>query len=82
MAAADEVNDAAQIAERFHHAYEHLAPSFGYETRKQSSVPWEQVPEPNRSLMVAVVQDLLDRDVIRPGSRNGDEPIAGGGTDR
>ena len=42
------------VARLFHEAYERLAPSFGYETRKASAVPWEDVPEPNRSLMVAV----------------------------
>lgn len=46
------------IARMFHEAYERLAPSFGYETRKASAVPWEDVPEPNRSLMVAVAGEV------------------------
>jgi hypothetical protein len=51
---------AANLAQRFHELYEALAPSFGYETRKESAVPWEQVPENNRRLMVAVAVVLLD----------------------
>src|SRR5207253_2058401 len=34
--------------------YERLAPSFGYQTRKASAVPWSEVPEANKRLMVAV----------------------------
>lgn len=52
------------IAREFHATYERLAPSFGYETRKESAVPWEQVPQANRDLMVAVVEDLISRGVI------------------
>ncbi len=48
-----------QVARLFHEAYERLATSFGYETRKQSAVPWEDVPEPNKSLMVAVAGEVL-----------------------
>lgn len=47
------------VARYFHEAYERLAPSFGYETRKASAVPWADVPEPNRSLMVAVAGEVL-----------------------
>lgn len=39
------------IAQHFHEAYERLAPESGYETRKESAVAWEDVPENNRSLM-------------------------------
>lgn len=52
--------EAELVAQLFHEAYERLAPSFGYETRKASAVPWESVPEPNRSLMVAVAGSVLD----------------------
>ena len=48
-----------QLARRFHETYERLAPSFGYETRKASAVPWEDVPEQNRALMTAVCAELL-----------------------
>lgn len=52
------------LARAFHEAYEELAPSFGYETRKASAKPWEQVPVENRHLMVAVVGKLVDDGVI------------------
>jgi hypothetical protein len=51
--------DAEALARRFHETYERLAPEHGYETRKASAVPWEDVPEPNRALMVAVASELL-----------------------
>lgn len=47
-----------ELARAFHEAYERLAPSFGYETRKASAVPWEQVPEQNRNLMIAVAGEI------------------------
>lgn len=49
---------AADVARRFHEAYERLAPTFGYETRPESAVPWEDVPEANRALMTAVVSEV------------------------
>lgn len=58
------MNNAEAIAQAFHETYERLAPEHGYETRKASAVPWEQVPEQNRNLMVAVVAELLDTGVI------------------
>jgi BMFP domain-containing protein YqiC len=45
-------------ARAFHEAYERLAPALGYETRKATAVPWEEVPEANRRLMRAVVAEL------------------------
>lgn len=51
--------DAEALARRFHETYERLAPSFGYETRKASAVPWERVPEQNKALMRAVAAELL-----------------------
>lgn len=56
-----------RIAERFHEAYERLAPEHGYETRTETSVPWDELPESNRSLMVAVVAELLLDDVVEAG---------------
>jgi len=47
-----------EVARAFHEAYERLAPSFGYETRPESAVPWEQVPENNRRLMIAVASEV------------------------
>lgn len=51
------------LARLFHEYYEALAPDFGYETRKASAVPWPDVPEKNRRLMIAVCQKLLDNHV-------------------
>lgn len=50
---------AEDIARRFHEEYERLAPSFGYETRRESAGPWEDVPEANRLLMTATVAAAL-----------------------
>ncbi len=47
------------LARAFHETYERLAPSYGYETRRASAVPWEQVPENNKQLMIAVCEELL-----------------------
>ena len=55
------------IARAFHEAYEELAPSFDYETRKKSRVDWVNVPENNRKLMVATVKKLLNDGTIYPG---------------
>ena len=51
--------DADKLAKQFHEAYERLAPSFGYKTRKASAVPWEDVPENNRLLMQAVIKETV-----------------------
>jgi hypothetical protein len=51
--------DAAALAKRFHEIYENLAPNFHYETRKKSAVPWSEVPENNKSLMIATCAALL-----------------------
>lgn len=54
------------LAQRFHEAYERLAPDFGYATREASAKPWAQVPEQNRSLMIAVCAELLDSGEVCP----------------
>jgi len=51
--------DAEAVARAFHESYERLAPSYGYETRKESAVPWEDVPTTNRALMIAVADEVL-----------------------
>lgn len=53
-----------EIARAFHEEYERRAPQHGYKTRKESAVPWEQVPSENRSLMRATVSALLTKGVI------------------
>jgi nucleotide-binding universal stress UspA family protein len=50
---------AEDLARRFHETYERLAPQHGYETREASAKPWEQVPDTNKRLMVAVCAELL-----------------------
>lgn len=50
---------AEHYAQKFHESYERLAPSFGYETREASAVPWEQVPQNNKRLMIAVCAELF-----------------------
>ena len=54
---------AEYLAQLFHGFYEELAPNFDYKTRRASAVPWPDVPEKNRQLMVAVCQRLLDNHV-------------------
>ena len=51
--------DAESVAKLFHEAYERLAPAFGYETRRATRVPWEEVPERNRRLMIASTAEVL-----------------------
>jgi hypothetical protein len=51
---------AEHLAQFFHETYERLAPSFGYETREASAVPWEDVPEQNKHLMIAVCAEVLE----------------------
>ena len=53
-----------ELAKAFHDVYERLAPEHNYETRKASAKPWNEVPENNRKLMVAVVSELLDQGAI------------------
>jgi hypothetical protein len=50
-----------ELAKLFHDTYEQLAPDFGYTTRKSSAVPWSEVPEPNKSLMIAVATRVIER---------------------
>jgi hypothetical protein len=52
---------AEELAKLFHETYEKLAPNYGYTTRRSSAVPWEDVPEPNKSLMIAVAKRVLEK---------------------
>ena len=47
------------IARRFHDAYEHFAPQFGYATRPESRKEWDELPQNLRDLMIAVVRNVL-----------------------
>ncbi len=49
------------FAQYFHEQYEKLAPAFGYETRKASAVPFNELPENNRKLMIAVATLALEK---------------------
>ena len=48
-----------ELARTFHEEYERMAPAFGYSTRKESAVPWDNVPENNRQLMTAVALSVM-----------------------
>ena len=52
-------NRAEILAMRFHNTYERLAPAFGYKTRKETGVPWSEVPTSNKQLMIAVCATIL-----------------------
>jgi hypothetical protein len=55
------------LARAFHEEYERLAPEHGYETRPESATSWEQVPESNRSLMVATAARVIERFQLKVG---------------
>ena len=55
------------IAKRFHEVYEDLAPDYGYRTRSESRLPWDEVSGTLRSLMVATVGQLLKEGTIAEG---------------
>jgi len=55
------ISKAEELAKMFHEAYEELAPEHGYETRKESAKPWEEVPEQNKNLMIATVKRVFIR---------------------
>ena len=48
-----------ELARFFHDTYERLAPQFEYRSRKETNVPWEQVPENNKQLMIATATAVL-----------------------
>jgi hypothetical protein len=56
--------EAERVAREFHEAYEELAGTFHYKTREASAVPWADVPDKNKSLMIAVVDRLIYTHVI------------------
>lgn len=62
---------AEKWAKDFHETYERTAPQFGYKTRTESAKPWEELPEPNRRLMIAVCAEVLSRFAEY---RQGEEP--------
>lgn len=58
---------AEHIAIEFHNVYEELAPKAGWTACGSAPASWEEVPEPNRRLMIETVTKLLEQGVIRPG---------------
>ena len=56
--------DVDPTARAFHEAYEKLAPEWGYKTRPESAVPWEQVPAANKGLMCSVIHQLIEDGVL------------------
>lgn len=72
--------DADRIAHEFHDAYESIAPLFQYETRVESALPWADVPQVNKDVMVATVKYLVNQGVIVVPARGGcDVPDGMGG---
>lgn len=67
--AQSEQSRAEELAQRFHETYERLAPSFGYETRKESAKPWADVPEQNKRLMVAVCAEIMQDEMYLRGNQ-------------
>lgn len=51
---------AEELAELFHETYEGLAPHFKWTTYQETAVPWKEVPEPNRSLMIVTASIVLN----------------------
>lgn len=48
-----------ELARHFHETYERLAPNYQYKTRRETAVPWDELPESNRQLMIAVSAEIL-----------------------
>lgn len=59
-------NVAEAIAKKFHETYEEFSPSYGIPPREKPLV-WEDVPRPNRELLIAIVAELIDQGVIESG---------------
>jgi len=53
------VTEYEALAKAFHDAYETLAPQYGYDTRPESRVAWEDLPENHRALMAMTVETAL-----------------------
>jgi hypothetical protein len=54
---------AEQIARAFHETYIRLAPESGM-VPIPPAIPWDALPEQDRALMTAVMQELLDAGVL------------------
>jgi hypothetical protein len=52
--------NAETMARLFHETYERLATAFGWKTKKGCNVPFEQLPQRNKALMIATCQTILN----------------------
>lgn len=59
--------DAFKLARQFHEVYERLAPSFGYETRKETRA--FDPHSPNGRLMIAVCRELIEPPAVETGPK-------------
>lgn len=50
----------AQLAKLFHETYERLAVECDWQTQKSCQVPWDELPENNKTLMLAVCSELTE----------------------
>lgn len=66
------------LAQLFHETYERLAPEYSYKTREASAVPWVDVPDNNKRLMVAVAGEVLAA-LDEPAEPTFDQVIHAGG---
>ncbi len=67
--------NAESVAKLFHETYERLAPHYNYETRERTRVPWEQVPEQNKLLMIATAAEVLAK-ILPPEDEKSAGPAA------
>jgi hypothetical protein len=55
------MNDKYEIlAKLFHHHYERLAPLYSYDTRDETRVDWDFLPENNKKLMIETIKHSLN----------------------
>ena len=48
-----------EMARMFHELYEEFAPRYNYTTRKESAIPWDELPENHKQLMVDVCWSII-----------------------
>jgi len=53
------IDDEEDLARAFHTIYERLAPLYGYETRKETAVSWDELQNPNKELMLATCREII-----------------------
>ena len=63
---AAEMDEDELLAARFHCAYEAFALKHGYDTRKESAVPWEDVPAINKAVMISTAREILSMGYVPP----------------